>query len=103
MSSYMKRWGSSGSRKKVGQQQRKRWQTVPHIFFNCPRHSQTRQALIRETRSDDLRVILSKPNSAHAAARWFVKTGLLHQFQAAAEIDEEDLSLYEPLPALHTW
>jgi hypothetical protein len=36
-------------------------------------------------------------------ARWFVKTGLLQQFQAAAGIDEEDLSLYEPLPGLHTW
>jgi hypothetical protein len=78
-------------------------QTVRHIFFNCPRHSQARQALIRETRSDDLRVILSRPSSARAAARWFVKTGLLQQFQAAAEIDNEDLSLYEPLPGLHTW
>ena len=78
-------------------------QTVRHVFFSCPRHDETRQALVREVRSEDLRAILSKPASAQAAARWFVKTGLLQQFQAAAEIDGEDVGKYEPLPGLHTW
>ena len=29
-------------------------QTVRHVFFSCPRHDETRQALVREVRSEDL-------------------------------------------------
>ena len=66
-------------------------QTIQHVFFGCPRY---------EVRSDSLVVILSRTASAQAAARWFVETGLL---QLAAEIDEEDVSRYEPLPVPDTW
>src|SRR5947207_2247165 len=44
-------------------------QMVRHVFFNCPRHDEAWQALVREARFEDLRAILSKPASAQAVAR----------------------------------
>ena len=47
--------------------------------------------------------MLSKPESAKAAARWFVQQGILEQFDTAKEIEAEDASQYMPFQSLESW
>ena len=75
-------------------------QTVRHIMLHCPKYEQQRLDLIRETQSEYLHRILSNTASAHAAARWIVRCGILQQFSVAREIELEDATKYVPLPTL---
>ena len=76
-------------------------QTIRHVFFGCTRHNAAE--VVREARTDNLAKILSTKAGAHAAVRWFVRTGLLQQFQVAEEIDAEDIEEYNPFPEPNRW
>jgi len=78
-------------------------QTVRHILLHCPQHATARPSLIREAGTEDLQAMLTRPASAKAAARWFIRTGLLQQFQVAANIESEDLAQYHPLEEPEEW
>ena len=60
------------------------------------------RAADRATGSEDLRSILTHVASAQAAARWFVRCGVLDQFRVAHEVELEDISEYAPFRALLT-
>jgi hypothetical protein len=75
-------------------------QTVRHIVMHCPTYEQQRVELIRETGSEDLRAILTGVARAQAAARWFVRCGILAQFRTAYEVDCEDTTGYAPFQTL---
>jgi hypothetical protein len=60
-------------------------------------------SLVQAARTDNLEKILSSSTTAKAAAQWFVQTGLLQQFQLAAQIEEEKIEDYKPLPEPETW
>ena len=47
--------------------------------------------------------MLSQPDSARAAARWFIQQNILEQFRVAKEIAEEDIGGYAPLPEIGRW
>ena len=47
--------------------------------------------------------MLSKPKSAKAAAKWFVRQGILEQFKTAKEIEAEDIAQYMPFQELDSW
>jgi hypothetical protein len=47
--------------------------------------------------------MLSQPESAQAAARWFIQQNVLEQFRTAKEIAQEDRSRYAPLPEIGQW
>jgi hypothetical protein len=51
-------------------------------------------------RANHLREMLSKPESAKAAAKWFVRPGVLEQFNTAREIEAEDAAQYVPFQEL---
>ena len=70
-------------------------QTVRHVLLHYSKYEQQRADLIRA-----IRVILTHVASAQAAARWFVRCGILDQFKVAHEIELEDVSEYAPFQAL---
>ena len=47
--------------------------------------------------------ILTQLKSARAAAKWFVRSGALQQFQTAKDIDSEDTASFLPFPELERW
>jgi len=73
---------------------------VRHILLHSPNYAQSRPDLIRQTGSEDLRSILSRTTSAHAAARWLVQNGVLAQFAAVRGIALEDTTNHAPFQAL---
>jgi hypothetical protein len=75
--------------------------TVRHVLLHCPQYDRT--ALILETRTESLLVMLSRPDSARAAARWFIQQNVLEQFRVAKEITGEDIRGYAPLPEIGRW
>ena len=77
-------------------------QTVRHVLLHCPDYELNRPDLIQQTGTENLQEMLSKPESAKAAARWFVRCGILEQFKVAKEI-EEDVTKYTPLQELDSW
>jgi hypothetical protein len=76
-------------------------ETARHVVMHCPTYQQQRAELIRETGSEDFRAILSSVTSAQAAARWFVRCGILAQFRTACEVDCEDTATYAPFRILN--
>jgi hypothetical protein len=78
-------------------------QTVRHILLHCPNYASERPRLIAQTRTENLREMLSKPESAKAAAKWFVRQGVLEQFNTAREIEAEDAAQYVPFQELDSW
>ena len=48
-------------------------QNVQHVLLLCPKYSSTRSELISRAGCEDLRKMLSQPESAQAAARWLVQ------------------------------
>ena len=75
-------------------------QTVRHVLLHCPNYEQQRVDLIRDAGSEDLQAILTHAASARAAARWFVRCGILEQFRTAHAINAEDIAEYAPFRAL---
>jgi hypothetical protein len=71
-------------------------QTVRHVLLHCPNYEQQRVDLIRDAGSEDLQAILTHAASARAAARWFVRCGILEQFRTAHAINAEDIAEYAP-------
>jgi hypothetical protein len=63
---------------------------VWHILLHYPNYASGRPRLIAQTRTENPREMLSKPESAKAAAKWFVRQGVLEQFNTAKEIEAED-------------
>jgi hypothetical protein len=57
---------------------------------SLPQLCERATGLIAQTRTENLREMLSKPESAKAAAKWFVRQGVLEQFNTAREIEAED-------------
>jgi hypothetical protein len=47
--------------------------------------------------------ILGRPECARRAARWLVRSGIMEQFRAAAEIEQEDRSGYKPFDSAEQW
>jgi hypothetical protein len=80
-------------------------QTVRHIhvLLHCPNYASERPRLIAQTRTENLREMLSKPERAMAAAKWFVRQGVLEQFNTAREIEAEDAAQYVPFQELDSW
>ena len=78
-------------------------QTVQYILLHCPDYANSRVDLIQQARTEDFQEMLSKPESAKAAARWFVQQGILEQFNTAKEIMAEDASQYMPFQGLESW
>ena len=78
-------------------------QTVRHVLLHCPDYEHSRPDLIQQTGTEDLQEMLSKPESAKAAARWFARCGVLEQFKVAKEIEEEDATKYMPFQELDSW
>jgi hypothetical protein len=54
-------------------------------------------------RVNNLREMLPKPESAKAAAKWFVMQEVLEQFNTAREIEAEDAAQYVPFQELDSW
>src|SRR5436190_6276916 len=73
---------------------------VQHILLHCPDYANSQVDLIQQARTKDLQKMLSKPESAKVAARWFVQQGILEQFNTAKEIKAEDVSQYMPFQGL---
>lgn len=78
-------------------------QTVRHTLLFCPRHSSTRAGFLSEAGSEDLTTILSKPASAHLAARWLIESGALAQFRLAQEIEGEDTTQHQRPLDIRNW
>lgn len=76
-------------------------QTVRHILLHCPRFN--RAELIIQCGSKNLGEILSRPNRAQPAARWFIRSGVLEQFRTAKEIEEEDRSRFRAFTEARWW
>ena len=74
-----------------------------HVLLHCPDYEHSRPDLIQQTGTEDLQEMLSKPESAKAAARWFARCGVLEQFKVAKEIEEEDATKYMPFQELDSW
>jgi hypothetical protein len=47
--------------------------------------------------------MLSQPDRARSAARWFINQDILDQFRTAKEIAQEDTQNFAPLPDLSLW
>jgi hypothetical protein len=47
--------------------------------------------------------MLSKPESAKAATKWFVRQGVVGQFNTAREIEADDAAQYTPFQELDSW
>jgi hypothetical protein len=75
-------------------------QTVRHVLLHCPKYEEQRVDLITDTGSEDLQAILTRASSARAAARWFVRCGILEQFRTAHGIDMENIAEYAPFRVL---
>jgi hypothetical protein len=73
---------------------------VRYILLHCPNYASERPRLIAQTSTENL---LSKPESAKAAAKWFVKQGVLEQFNTAREIEAEEAAQYVPFQELDYW
>jgi hypothetical protein len=76
-------------------------QTARHVVMHCPTYQRQRAELIMEAGSEDFRAILTSAPSARAAARWFVRCGILAQFRTAYEVDCEDTTAYAPFRVLN--
>jgi len=68
----------------------------------CPYFSThaSRADLVRSTGSEEMRRMLSTPEKAQATAQWFVKQGILQQFNLAKEIEEEEVREHTPFQPL---
>jgi len=75
-------------------------QTARHVVMQCRTYEGQRAELIREAGSEDFRAILTGVASARAAARWFVRCGILAQFRTAYEVDCENTAAYVPFRTL---
>ena len=73
-------------------------QTVRHVLLQCPLHN--REDMLREARTQELDELLSREKSARAAARWFVRSGILEQFRVANQIAGDNRSEYQALRLL---
>jgi hypothetical protein len=71
-------------------------QTVPHILLHCPRYQQGRTQILTLANSTNMTNILTRIDSAHAAARWLVKCGVLQQFNLARQDPDADVYTYTP-------
>ena len=76
-------------------------QTVRHTLLHCPLYN--RNGLFHNTRTQSLIAMLSHPDRARAAARWFINQDILDQFRTAKEIAQEDTQDFAPLPDLSLW
>jgi len=76
-------------------------QTVRHVLIHCPLLNRT--DLITQTQSEFLTEILTQPNSARAAAKWFIQQGILPQFNTAKAIGNEDITRFAHFPLLESW
>ena len=76
-------------------------QTVRHILLHCPRVERT--DLIVRCGTERMEEILGRPECARHAARWLVRSGIMEQFRAAAEIEQEDRSGYRPFDSAEQW
>ena len=70
-------------------------QTVRHILLQCPLYN--RENMLREAGTQELDRLLSQEKSAQAAARWFIRSGILEQFRVANQIAGKDYSEYQAL------
>jgi hypothetical protein len=52
---------------------------------------------------DRIEEILTRAACAKAAARWLIRSGLLKQFKAAAEIEDEDRRGHAAFPEANRW
>ena len=68
------------------------------MLLQCPLHN--REDMLREARTQELDELLSQEKSARAAARWFVRSGILEQFRVANQIAGENRSEYQALRLL---
>jgi hypothetical protein len=77
-------------------------QTVHHVLTTCPLYTDQRVELVRRTGTEEVWRMLSTPEKAQAAARWFVQQGILRQFDLAREIEreEEEENDYTPFQPL---
>ena len=62
-----------------------------------------RENLRAHFHSERLEDILSQPISARAAAKWFVQSGMLPQFNVSRDIIQEDVSNYAPFDGVDQW
>lgn len=60
-------------------------------------HLYDREEMLLESGTQEFDRLLSHVKSAQAAAKWFVKSGVLGQFNVARQIREEDRSDYQAL------
>jgi hypothetical protein len=77
-------------------------QTVRHILLHCPDTAALRPQMIVAAPSETLQKILSHPQSARAAARLLISSGLLAQFHLAHQIHLEGPSRHS-IPDLDDW
>ena len=75
-------------------------QTVKHVLYFCPKYRRQREGLLIELGTEDLCEALSHVRSAQLAARWIVQQGVLAQFRAAFEDEQETLERFEPFRPL---
>jgi hypothetical protein len=76
-------------------------QTVQHIFSMCRSHDRTR--LIQDTQDLPLIDLLSQPETARSAVRWFLQQNLLPQFRLAQALSKEDTQDYSPFLGISQW
>ena len=53
--------------------------------------------------TEDLRVMLSHPVKAKAAARWLINQEAMDQFRVTKEMEIEEIGGYAPLQELAGW
>jgi hypothetical protein len=71
------------------------------VLFQCPNYQ--RADFIAKCASERLQDVLNNKESAQAAAKWLVQSGILPQFQAVKAMDAEDISGYQPFQSLEAW
>jgi hypothetical protein len=55
------------------------------------------------SRTGSLHEILTQPDRARPAAKWFIRQGILPHLQAARDIQEEDTAGSQPFQSLNEW
>ncbi len=76
-------------------------QTVEHVLIHCPRHDRTE--LFIEGGPRGLPAMLTQPDSARQAAKWFLRSGALPHLRVAKELAETTAPQRDPLPSVETW
>src|ERR1700743_1434333 len=71
-------------------------QTVLHILLHCTRYQQGRTQILTLANSTNMTNILTRIDSAHAAARWLIKCGALEQFNLARQDSDAVVYTYTP-------